>query len=947
MVQRPGQMKTFQRFFQPVLQLLVTVLLLGIWLIPGAVRPPPILPFLLVLVTVVWIGWFSVEVNSTAADITHVLGLAYGLVEQPLWAIIVIFVGLLASSLLIKTETLHKKMGKKAGVGISPAILGHSTRSALALAVGFAIYDLAGGEGLTILNPVADAAPFLAACVGFSAVGIGLISLERRVFGLRGLSSRSFMILSLLIVIPLPVAMLGASAYAVLGLPALLIFCLLIGIAAPLIRQIIRSVSLDITLRNRLEELEGLEQFAELLAVALTSQDLQAVILDQALRATGAQSGHLALFTGPEHKLVIVAVEPPHSRDEHSPANILVPDLTKQIAAESQPKRFATTATSLQYKSVGDAEIQALLGVPILDPTGNLGVIIVERFTREPFSDTDQAILVRIASQAAGAIRNARLYNELDQRLTEQSLLYQASTQIGETLETEAVALATADGLSFALKAHQVSVYQWHLGKKHLHCIASVVDGRPVADPGRLELDPQHLPFLRTCLRERKIQHWDRANAPTEADRDYLELERKASGLMIVPLAIGQRTLGLLEITSLQPDSFSPESERIAQSIAIQAAIALENTGLFQSTIEGHDRLMAIMNSTREGIIMIDLSGRMLLVNKLAGEFINLDLRGLESRIITDPEFRLEDRLGYRAGDIGRLLEALGRGTTYYSGTTIFQAAQGKSQFLQRSESPVFDSDGDLIGWLIVLRDVTQQRELEESRNQLTEMIVHDLRGPLTAILSGLTLLKTHIDEGSESPIVEQAIAVSERSVQQMLGLVNSLLTISSLESGEAQLTLESVDLTTIMREISEIYLPEANKSGIIIDTDLQPSVLVWLDREKIARVLSNLVDNALKFTPAGGQIKLSLKGEGELVDIQIADTGPGVPMEYRERIFDRYGQIPGISGRRRGTGLGLAFCKLAVDAHAGRIWVEDNPAGGSIFRIQLSLSGPAQAQGD
>jgi len=588
-----------------------------------------------------------------------------------------------------------------------------------------------------------------------------------------------------------------------------------------------------------------------------------------------------------------------------------------------------------------------LLGVPILDPTGNLGVIIVERFTREPFSDTDQAILVRIASQAAGAIRNARLYNELDQRLTEQSLLYQASTQIGETLETEAVALATADGLSFALKAHQVSVYQWHLGKKHLHCIASVVDGRPVADPGRLELDPQHLPFLRTCLRERKIQHWDRANAPTEADRDYLELERKASGLMIVPLAIGQRTLGLLEITSLQPDSFSPESERIAQSIAIQAAIALENTGLFQSTIEGHDRLMAIMNSTREGIIMIDLSGRMLLVNKLAGEFINLDLRGLESRIITDPEFRLEDRLGYRAGDIGRLLEALGRGTTYYSGTTIFQAAQGKSQFLQRSESPVFDSDGDLIGWLIVLRDVTQQRELEESRNQLTEMIVHDLRGPLTAILSGLTLLKTHIDEGSESPIVEQAIAVSERSVQQMLGLVNSLLTISSLESGEAQLTLESVDLTTIMREISEIYLPEANKSGIIIDTDLQPSVLVWLDREKIARVLSNLVDNALKFTPAGGQIKLSLKGEGELVDIQIADTGPGVPMEYRERIFDRYGQIPGISGRRRGTGLGLAFCKLAVDAHAGRIWVEDNPAGGSIFRIQLSLSGPAQAQGD
>jgi signal transduction histidine kinase len=175
-----------------------------------------------------------------------------------------------------------------------------------------------------------------------------------------------------------------------------------------------------------------------------------------------------------------------------------------------------------------------------------------------------------------------------------------------------------------------------------------------------------------------------------------------------------------------------------------------------------------------------------------------------------------------------------------------------------------------------------------------------------------------------------------------MLGLVNSLLTISNLESGTARLNLESVDLTAMMEEIAEIYLPEANKSGIIIELDLQSVPPVTLDREKIARVLSNLIDNALKFTPTGGQIKMRLMQDEQQVDIQILDTGPGIPMEYRERIFDRYGQIPGISGRRRGTGLGLAFCKLAVDAHHGRIWVEDNPAGGSIFRIQLPNAGPA-----
>ncbi|MCK4962472.1 MAG: ATP-binding protein, partial [Anaerolineales bacterium] len=112
----------------------------------------------------------------------------------------------------------------------------------------------------------------------------------------------------------------------------------------------------------------------------------------------------------------------------------------------------------------------------------------------------------------------------------------------------------------------------------------------------------------------------------------------------------------------------------------------------------------------------------------------------------------------------------------------------------------------------------------------------------------------------------------------------------------------------------------------------------VTADDEKLRRVLSNLLDNALKFTPAGGQIDLKVKCEGEEVIITVADTGPGVPEEFRERIFKRFAQVPGVAGRRRGTGLGLAFSKMAVTAHGGKIWVEDNPGGGSAFRIQLPL---------
>jgi signal transduction histidine kinase len=189
------------------------------------------------------------------------------------------------------------------------------------------------------------------------------------------------------------------------------------------------------------------------------------------------------------------------------------------------------------------------------------------------------------------------------------------------------------------------------------------------------------------------------------------------------------------------------------------------------------------------------------------------------------------------------------------------------------------------------------------------------------------------------SPVVKQALSISSRSVQQMLGLVNSLLDIAKLESGELTLSLQSLSLDVLCEELVEAYIHEANEGGIILNLNLVDGLpKITADEEKLRRVLANLLDNALKFTPAGGHVDLDVESEGEEVIITVADTGPGVPEEFRERIFKRFDQVPGIAGRRRGTGLGLAFSKLAVAAHGGRIWVEDNPGGGSAFRIKLPL---------
>jgi signal transduction histidine kinase len=173
-----------------------------------------------------------------------------------------------------------------------------------------------------------------------------------------------------------------------------------------------------------------------------------------------------------------------------------------------------------------------------------------------------------------------------------------------------------------------------------------------------------------------------------------------------------------------------------------------------------------------------------------------------------------------------------------------------------------------------------------------------------------------------------------------MLGLVNSLLDIARLERGEMELSLSPLDLRALCEELAGQYALEANELGVILRWECCESLpKIDVDTEKISRVLANLLDNALKFTPAGGSIELQASLEDDSVLITIRDTGPGIPEEYRETVFERFTQVPGIAGRRRGTGLGLAFAKLAVEAHGGRIWLENGLGEGSCFRLRLPLA--------
>ena len=238
--------------------------------------------------------------------------------------------------------------------------------------------------------------------------------------------------------------------------------------------------------------------------------------------------------------------------------------------------------------------------------------------------------------------------------------------------------------------------------------------------------------------------------------------------------------------------------------------------------------------------------------------------------------------------------------------------------------------------------------ELERLRQETTNLIVHDLRSPLTCIEGSLQLLQELLPEdvlASYATIIDLALG----SCKKVMDLVDSLLEVARMESGELALDLQPISLVPLVTDTVNRLRLLAEQYHISLELDI-PAELPSIegDGRKLERVLSNLLDNALKHTPEGGLITVAVRPVNGQLEVRVTDTGPGIPPEHRERIFDRFTRVPGSEGRRRGLGLGLAFCRSVVEAHGGRIWVESEVGQGStfVFTIPVERPEPQTARG-
>ncbi len=254
-------------------------------------------------------------------------------------------------------------------------------------------------------------------------------------------------------------------------------------------------------------------------------------------------------------------------------------------------------------------------------------------------------------------------------------------------------------------------------------------------------------------------------------------------------------------------------------------------------------------------------------------------------------------------------------------------------RYLEISKMALRDPGGSITGRLLTLRDISDYKELERQRSDLINMIVHDLRNPL----SNLTISLEAMDGVPENER-QVILGLARSSVGKMTELVNSILDINRLERGSIDIDPTSVNLPSLLQETLQEQAPLAQKKRIEISTDLPPGLpLVRADLGLLRRVIQNLLGNALTFTPQGGKIHICLHPDNprQVVVFTILDSGPGISPEVEPYLFQMFGSRRSSSG---GAGIGLAFCRLAVEAQGGHIWVEKGVDQGAKFSFSLPV---------
>lgn len=383
--------------------------------------------------------------------------------------------------------------------------------------------------------------------------------------------------------------------------------------------------------------------------------------------------------------------------------------------------------------------------------------------------------------------------------------------------------------------------------------------------------------------------------------------------------------------------NFRRLSEDLVQQ-RIEAAEMIARLSFLEEVQTERDMVAALLLASADGILAVDGDRRAVRLNPAFEELTGVPSEGAVGA-------RCEQLFGCRRADglaCGQVcpFERVLGGETVRGHSFPARRRDGSEAWLAGSFAPVRDLDGSVVSGIGSLRDITQIKEVEHLQQDFVSIVSHELRGPLTAIKGFVTTLLRSRDRISPDTRTEFLETINKQA-DRLNQLVEDLLSVSRIESRRLHLKMARVDLESLAAKVVDQFRAQWGDRAIVIEAD--PGMpLVVADESRVDEVLVNLIDNAVKYSPDGGAVRVSISSTEDAAVVAVGDEGIGIAPEDAARLFEKFHRVATDETRDiGGTGLGLYIVRRIIEAHGGSVYVTSAPGAGSTFTVELPLAGP------
>ncbi|HSG45321.1 MAG TPA: GAF domain-containing protein [Anaerolineales bacterium] len=561
--------------------------------------------------------------------------------------------------------------------------------------------------------------------------------------------------------------------------------------------------------------------------------------------------------------------------------------------------------------------------VPLLAREQLVGVLTLVHTTVDAFSAQQVDLMQAIADQAGIAVLNARLYTESQRQARVMTALAEGAAAMNASLRMEDVYQRVLIQAMQALQVETVALGMIEGEKIVFRAAAGNNAGNLLG--GKIAIDKG---IAGIVTREgRGVVVPD-----TSKDKNFRGADRPGGveirALLVAPIQAQGQVIGVLEAINPISKSFDPDALLVMTGIGGLAGTTIQNAQLFERLQAAHKRYRELFEDSIDPMVITDWEGHILEANRqmsLLSEYSSEELHELSIDQVHEVDWN----------KAGMEFEFLRNDQTHTYESSLHKKDESHIPIEVHARRVEFD-EADSIQW--ILRDITERKELDSLREDLTSMIYHDLRSPLANIVSSLDVIADMIPE-EERETVLSILKIAENSTDRIQRLVSSLLDISRLESGQPVADQAAVETLPLIRNVLKDVEPVARGRRQAFDEELPDELpAIWADEDMARRVLINLVENACKYSPMDSTVTVGAKAEDGWMHFWIRDQGSGVPPSEQDHIFDKFTRISGQS-KTGGLGIGLAFCRLAVQGHGGRIWVESEKDKGSTFHFTFPIA--------